>query len=124
MNLLIVGYCSLADVFLYGSKALEKLGYNIYFFPYHNYVLDNIENRDDILIDYIYNNKIDICLWWNNQIIFESISNIVYNTKIKDFKNYFFKHSYNHFSRYNSITLYHRMHFLSNSCFSFIFVSN
>ena len=31
-NLLIVGYCHLADGFLYGSEALKKHNYNIFFF--------------------------------------------------------------------------------------------
>jgi hypothetical protein len=90
MNLLIIGYCSLADGFLYGSKALQKHGYIIHFFPYYNYILDNIENRDNILINFIIDNKIDICLWWNNHIKSESIINIVYNKNLLKIKNYFF----------------------------------
>ena len=42
-NLLIVGYCHLADGFLYGAEALKKYNYNIYFFPYLSYKMDKIE---------------------------------------------------------------------------------
>jgi hypothetical protein len=49
MNLLIIGYCKLDDGFLYASRALEKLNYTIFFFPYFNYILDAIPNKDDIL---------------------------------------------------------------------------
>ena len=37
MKLLIIGYCHLDDGFLYASKALEKVNYEIYFFPYLQY---------------------------------------------------------------------------------------
>ena len=102
MNILIIGYCHLADGFLYGAKALEKLNYNIFFFPYMNYVMDNIENRDDLLIEKIKNNDIQICLWWNNSIKYETLKYVI--TKIS-IKNYLFNWDpflYN-YKKYNSI---------------------
>jgi hypothetical protein len=90
MKLLIIGYCHLDDGFLYGAKALERLNYKIFFFPYLNYVMDNIENRDDILIEYIKNNHIDICLWWNNRIKYETIKKTISLTGKKCHKNYLF----------------------------------
>jgi hypothetical protein len=79
LNILIIGYCRLDDGFLYASKALEKLNYNIYFFPYFNYILDKIDNKDNILQEFIIKNDINICLWWNNSIKSESIKNIIHN---------------------------------------------
>ena len=112
MKLLLIGYCSLADGFLYGAKALEKLGYTIFFFPYHNYVLDDNKERDNILVEFIINNEINICLWWNNQINhinvtyvidkIKSISKLI--LKPKNIKNYFFNWDpilYN-YEKYNS----------------------
>jgi hypothetical protein len=93
MNLLIIGYCRLEDGFLYASKALERLNYTIFFFPYHNYTLDNIENKDNILEEYIIDNQIKICLWWNNNINSNTIRNIIYNMNNKknlNIKNYLF----------------------------------
>ena len=52
-NLLLIGYCHLDDGFLYAAKALEKYNYKIFFFPYLSYVMDNIEERDNILIELI-----------------------------------------------------------------------
>ena len=80
-NLLIIGYCNLEDGFLYGSKALERLNYKIFFFPYFNYILDKIENIDEIMIQKIEENEINICLWWNNSITYESIQKITDKTK-------------------------------------------
>ena len=71
-NILLIGYCHLADGFLYGSNSLKKNGYIIHFFPYLNYVLDNIENKEEIFINYIKEHNINICLWWNNSIHYES----------------------------------------------------
>jgi len=88
MNILIIGYCHLADGFLYGAKALERLGYKIFFFPYLNYVMDNIENRDDILIKKIIDDNINICLWWNNSIKYETLNKII--NKKNNIKNYLF----------------------------------
>ena len=85
-NILIIGYCHLADGFLYGSKALEKLNYKIFFFSYFSYVMDKIENRDEILLDKIKEYDIDICIWWNNSVKYENYNKII-NSNIK---HYFF----------------------------------
>ena len=102
MNILIIGYCHLDDGFLYGSRALEKLNHKIFFFPYLNYVMDKIENRDEILIEKIKENNIDVCLWWNNSIKYENFKKII-NKEIK-IKNYLFNWDpflYN-YEKYNS----------------------
>ena len=102
MNLLIIGYCNLHDGFLYASNALKKLNYNIFFFPYHNYVIQQNNNRDNILIDFIKNNNINVILWWYNNITFETINNIKNTFKIK---NIFFNWDpflYN-YNKYNSL---------------------
>jgi hypothetical protein len=102
MNLLIIGYCNLHDGFLYASNALKKLNYNIFFFPYHNYVIQQNNNRDNILIDFIKNNNINVILWWYNNITFETINSIKNSFKIK---NIFFNWDpflYN-YNKYNSL---------------------
>jgi hypothetical protein len=86
-NLLIIGYCNLEDGFLYGSKALERLNYKIFFFPYLSYLMDKIENVDDILIEKIQSLEIDICLWWSNSVKYENYKKILKNINVK---NYFF----------------------------------
>jgi len=111
-NLLIIGYCKLDDGFLYASKALEQLNYNIHFFPYFNYILDKIDNKDNILQDYIIQNDINICLWWNNSIKSTSIYNIINNKLNNNYgienakiKHYFFNWDpflYN-YQKYNSL---------------------
>ena len=89
MNLLLIGYCHLADGFLYASNSLNKRNYNIFFFPFWNYKLDNKEDLE-IINDFksiIENNNIKICLWWNNSIGYEifikmynkNLINILYN---------------------------------------------
>ena len=67
MNILLIGYCHLADGFLYASKALEGLNHNVFFFPYLSYKMDNRYIIEDFnkMID---EKKIHICLWWNNSI--------------------------------------------------------
>ena len=65
-NLLIIGYCHLADGFLYASQWLKN--YTIYFFPYLNYILDKVENMEEIFHEFLTKNNINICLWWNNSI--------------------------------------------------------
>ena len=75
-NLLIIGYCHLADGFLYASRALENKGVTIFFFPYFSYIMDNNAEKDEILIKFIKENNIDICLWWNNSIKSKSINYI------------------------------------------------
>jgi len=89
MNLLLIGYCHLADGFLYASNSLKNRGYNIYLFPYWNYILDN-KDKNEIINDFkesIIKNNINICLWWNNSIKYEifiemfdkKLINILYN---------------------------------------------
>jgi hypothetical protein len=86
-NLLIIGYCNLEDGFLYGSKALERLNYKIFFFPYLSYLMDKIENVDDILIEKIQSLEIDICLWWSNSVKYGNYKKIIKSINVK---NYFF----------------------------------
>ena len=91
-NILLIGYCYLQDGFLYAMNELEKYGNKIYFFPYFTYILDNNEKKDDLLIEYIKSNNINICLWWNNRITYESI-NYILNILKNDNKtciNYFY----------------------------------
>jgi hypothetical protein len=102
MNLLIIGYCNLYDGFLYASNALKKLNYTIFFFPYHTYVIQKNNNRDNLLINFIKNNNIDVILWWYNNITFETINNIKNTFNIK---NIFFNWDpflYN-YNKYNSL---------------------
>ena len=102
MNILIIGYCNLQDGFLYASNSLKKLNYNIFFFPYHNYVIQQNNNRDNILIDFIKNNNINVILWWYNNITFETINNVKNTFNIK---NIFFNWDpflYN-YNKYNSL---------------------
>jgi hypothetical protein len=82
MNLLIIGYCHLDDGFLYASKALEKMGYKIHFFPYLSHMMDKIENRDDILLNIIKKESIDICLWWCNNVTIETYDKVINNSLI------------------------------------------
>jgi hypothetical protein len=103
MNILIIGYCHLDDGFLYGAKALENLSYKIFFFPYLNYVMDKNERRDEILVEKIKEYNINICLWWNNSINYESFKKII--DKNNKTKNYIFNWDpflYN-YNKYNSI---------------------
>jgi len=103
-NLLLIGYCHLDDGFLFGANALEKLNYKIFFFPYLSHIMDNIENKDDILINMINDNDINICLWWCNNIIkYDSYHKII-NTTTSTTKHYFFNWDallYN-YEKYNS----------------------
>ena len=103
-NLLIIGYCSLDDGFLYASEALKKMNYSIFFFPYFSYILDNDESRDNKLIDFIINNRIQICLWWNNSIKYENFK-IIFDKLPNNINNYFFNWDpflYN-YEKYNSL---------------------
>lgn len=103
MNLLIIGYCHLDDGFLYASKALEKLNYNIFFFPYLSHIMDNIEDKDDRLINLVIDNKINICLWWCNNVSYLSYKYILSNISV-EIKNFFFNwdiYLYN-YEKYNS----------------------
>jgi hypothetical protein len=103
MNILIIGYCHLDDGFLYASKALEKLNYTIFFFPYLSYIMDKISNRDELLVEYIINNNINICIWWNNSIKYDNYVKILEETK--NVKHFFFNWDpflYN-YKKYNSI---------------------
>jgi hypothetical protein len=92
-NILLIGYCYFQDGFLYAMNELEKYGNKIYFFPYFTYILDNNEKRDDILIEYIKSNNINICLWWNNRLKYDSIKYVIDNlndVNQKNIKNYFY----------------------------------
>lgn len=103
MNLLIIGYNNLADGFLYASKSLEKLNYIIFFFPYNIYINDS--NKENILINFINDNCIDICLWWNNNVKFENYKNIISSISNKNIKHIFFNWDpflYN-YQKYDSI---------------------
>ena len=108
MNLLIIGYCKLDDGFLYASRALEKLNYTIFFFPYFNYILDKIPNKDDILNEFIHTNNIELCLWWNNSIQSTTFDRIINNPNITSrpvIKHYLFNWDpflYN-YDKYNAI---------------------
>lgn len=82
-NLLIVGYCHLADGFLYGAEALKKHNYNIYFFPYLSYKMDKIENIEEHFVNFIKTNNIHIILWWNNSINYESFQKMYNNVDYK-----------------------------------------
>ena len=79
-NLLLIGYCYLDDGFLYAAKALEKYNYKIFFFPYLSYDMDNVKEKDQILIELIKKEDINICLWWNNSIKFKSMNEIYEKT--------------------------------------------
>ena len=102
MNILLIGYCHLADGFLYASKALEKLNYNIYFFPYLIYKMDNNENCITDFKNILIEKKINICLWWNNSIPYQEI-NIMIN---KDLINILFNWDpfLYHYEKYNTNT--------------------
>jgi hypothetical protein len=89
-NMLIIGYCYLGDGFLFAANALEKLNYKISFFPYLSYIMEKIENIDDILIKTINDNNIDVCLWWCNNISYESYKKCISNTSKIERKHYFF----------------------------------
>jgi len=106
MNLLLIGYCHLNDGFLYAAKALEKVEYKIFFFQYSCYMMDNIEDRDEILVNFINENNINICLWWNNNIKYDNIEKVVINVMNKYIQHIFFNWDpflYN-YQKYNCIT--------------------
>jgi len=91
MNIILIGYCHLDDGFLYASKALEKKGYKISFFPYLTCIMENIINRDELLIQKIRENEINICLWWCNSVTFETYNKIIKKSDTgKKCKHYFF----------------------------------
>ena len=100
-NLIIIGYCHLEDGFLYASNALKKLNINIFFFPYFSYIIDNIEDRDNILLEYLILNKINICLWWNNSIKYENYIKIINNSV--NIKHYLFNWDPHLYNKDNSI---------------------
>lgn len=85
-NLLIIGYCHLADGFLYASKCLKN--YNIFFFPYLCYKMDKVENIEEIFQKFILDNNINICLWWNNSIIYESFEKMFNSNLINIYFNW------------------------------------
>ncbi len=106
MNLLLIGYCYLGDGFLYASKALEKLGYKISFFPYLSYMMDKVDNIDNILINKIKEENIEVCLWWCNHITYNSYSLILNSLKESNIKpiNYFYNWDFSLFNyeKYNA----------------------
>lgn len=105
MNILLIGYCHLDDGFLYASKALERLDYKVSFFPYLSYIMDKVSNRDEIIIKKIKDDNINICLWWCNNITFESYDKIIKKSDIdKDIKHYFFNWDFllYNYKKYNS----------------------
>ena len=77
MNILLVGYCHLADGFLYAANALEKYNYKIFFFPYLIYKMENNNNYIEDYKKKIIDEKIDICLWWNNMLVFDEIDKMI-----------------------------------------------
>jgi hypothetical protein len=108
MNLLIIGYCHLDDGFLYASKALEKLGYKIFFFPYLSYMMDKVKNIDNLLINKMDEYAIDICLWWCNNITIDTYDKVI-NNKYINLKHYFFSWDpilYD-YKKYNCNTVWH-----------------
>ena len=106
MNILIIAYCGLDDGFLFASNALENIGYKIHFCPYLSYIMDKIENKDELVINQIIDNNIDICLWWTNNVSYESFLKIInYNSYGKSLKHYFYNWDaflYN-YEKYNSL---------------------
>jgi len=91
MNILIIGYCHLDDGFLYASKALQKLGYKIFFFPYLTCLMDKVINRDELLLQQIKMDNINICLWWCNNITYETYTKIIKKSIIgKSLTHYFY----------------------------------
>lgn len=81
MNILLIGYCHLQDGFLYASQALERLSYNIHFFPFLSYKMDNNDNLIKDFHNLIKEKNINICLWWNNSIPFDEFT-LLYISKI------------------------------------------
>lgn len=88
MNILLIGYCHLADGFLYASKSLEQFNHKIYFFPYLIYKMDNNDNYITDFKKKIQEDKIDLCLWWNNSIPFEDITQMLDKNLINIFFNW------------------------------------
>tara|TARA_Y200000002_G_C22656649_1_gene653799 strand:+ start:30 stop:1046 length:1017 start_codon:yes stop_codon:yes gene_type:complete len=100
MNILLIGYCHLADGFLYASNALKKFGYEIYFFPYLIYKMDNNNNLFSDFKKLLIDKNIDICLWWNNSIPYAEILEMINLNKNNIFFNWDpFLYDY---SKYNS----------------------
>lgn len=99
MNILLIGYCHLADGFLYASRALEKYNYKIFFFPFLIYKMDNNDNYVNDFKNKIVEDKIDICLWWNNSITYEDMILMINNDLINIFFNWdpflYHYHKYN-----------------------------
>ena len=52
--------------------------------------MDKIKNVDDILIKYINDNNINICLWWSNTIKYENYQYIITNSMTKYIQHIFF----------------------------------
>lgn len=88
MNILLIGYCHLEDGFLYASKALEHFNYHIDFFPYLIYKMDNNNNYVSDFKKVIKEKNINICLWWNNSIQFDDITQMLNKDLINIFFNW------------------------------------
>ncbi len=63
MKILIIGYCNLADGFLYGSNEFKKKGHSVYFFPFYDWKNDNFNNCD-VFFNKIKNTIFDLNIWW------------------------------------------------------------
>ena len=80
-NILMIGYCHLADGFLGGARAFEKMGFTITFFPYYSYIMDKREDKETDIISIIKDKNINICLWWCNAVSESSCSFIMNHLK-------------------------------------------
>jgi len=106
MNLLLIGYCHLDDGFLYAAKALENIGYKIYFFPYLSCLMDKIVNIDNLLVQQIKTDNIKVCLWWCNNVKYESYNKIIKESDLNEnIKHYFFNWDFllYNYEKYNSL---------------------
>ena len=120
MNILLIGYCYLDDGFLYASKALEKKGYNISFFPYLTHIMDKVSNRDELLLQLIKKDNINICLWWCNSITYESYEKIIKKNILgKTLTHYFYNWDFllYDYEKYNSYIWKERIE-NKNLCYS------
>ena len=88
MNILLLGYCHLADGFLYASKALEKFGYKVFFFPFLIYKMDNKDNYVEDYKNMLKENNIEICLWWNNSLLYDDFIQMIDKKLINIFFNW------------------------------------
>ena len=102
MNILLIGYCHLADGFLYAANALKKYNYEIFFFPYLIYKMENNNNYIEDFKKKITDHKIDICLWWNNMLVFDEIDKMINKDIINIFFNWDpFLYNYEKYNKFN-----------------------